>query len=59
MRASDLDIDTQVKLDGKRGTVIGNKLSGDNMVAIEWEDGTLTKECATDLSVVDSALETV
>lgn len=52
MKAKDLEIGTRVskKLNGRLGTVIGNKLSdGDEVVAVEWNDGSLTKANVNDL----------
>lgn len=49
----------QLKLNlKKRGVVIGNRLSdGDEVVAVEWEDGTLQKVNANDIQVCLSAEE--
>jgi hypothetical protein len=60
MKASDFDIGDAVKDydTGNRGTVIGNKLSdGDQVVAVEWDDGSLTKANIDDLTKHDTALE--
>lgn len=61
MKASDFEVGALVKSydePTKRGTVIGNQLSdGDQVVAIEWEDGSLTKSNIDDLKVINSALE--
>jgi len=60
MKASDFDIGDAVKDydTSKRGTVIGNKLSdGDQVVAVEWDDGSLTKANIDDLTKHDTALE--
>lgn len=53
--ASDFAVDTTVKHKlhaTHRGVVIGNKLSdGDQVVAVEWEDGTLAKVNVNDLQI--------
>lgn len=56
--ASDLDIGTIISLNGVSGTVIGNQLSdGDSVVAVEWNDGSLTKANVADLILRNSELE--
>lgn len=60
MKASDFEIGATVKSceAGTRGTIIGNKLSdGDQVVAVEWEDQTLTKYNVSDLKLIDTTLE--
>lgn len=61
MKPSDFDIQSRVwdKNDKKRtGVVIGNTLSASNLVAIEWEDGSLTKvDVSLLLTEKDMALE--
>lgn len=60
MKASDFEIGATVKSceTGTRGTIIGNKLSdGDQVVAVEWENQTLTKYNISDLKLVNSTLE--
>jgi hypothetical protein len=60
MKASDFDIGDPVKDydTGNRGTVIGNKLSdGDQVVAVEWDNGSLTKANVDELTKYDSALD--
>jgi len=53
--ASDFSIESSIQLKSnlnKRGTVIGNRLSdGDQVVAVEWEDGTLTKVNVNDIQI--------
>lgn len=59
--ASDFAIDTNVRHKGntkRRGVVIGNKLSdGDQVVAVEWDDGALSKVNVNDLQVILSLEE--
>lgn len=51
--ASDFPVDTNIQHRGnnkRRGVVIGNKLSdGDQVVAVEWADGALTKVNVNDI----------
>ena len=62
MKAKDVEIGAKVRDVGQypvqRGTIIGTKLSdGDEVVAVEWADGSLTKANINDLTVVDPELE--
>jgi hypothetical protein len=63
MKAKDVEIGTTIKnplLRGGtiKGTIIGTKLSdGDEVVAVEWSDGSLTKANINDLDIIDTALE--
>ena len=60
MKASDFEVGDMVKDydTGNRGTVIGNKLSdGDHVVAVEWDDGSLTKANVDELTKHDTVLE--
>ena len=60
MKASDFDIGDTVKDydTGNRGTVIGNKLSdGDQVVAVEWEHGALTRANVDEITKYDTVLE--
>lgn len=60
MKSSDFEVGCKVKhLDeGHRGVVIGNKLSdGDQVVAVELDDGSLKKINVEDLTVLDDKLE--
>jgi hypothetical protein len=61
MKAFDVEVGASVKNNGwpiKRGSVIGTKLSdGDEVIAVEWADGSLTKVNVNDVEIVDSELE--
>lgn len=53
-----MNIGQKVKREGVRGVVIGTNLpSNVNMCAVEWDDGTLEKVYASDLTEVNSELE--
>lgn len=60
-KATDFNPEQSIQLKSnlkKRGVVIGNRLSdGDEVVAVEWEDGTLQKVNANDIQVCLSAEE--
>ena len=45
------------RVHGMKGTIIGDKLKAPLMVAIEWDDGTLSKESVHDLRVLNEAQE--
>lgn len=53
--ASDIEVEKEVQLIAnkqKRGVVIGNKLSdGDQVIAVEWADGTLAKVNVNDVQI--------
>lgn len=61
MKAIEMKVDTHVKMEKRRGcsetvtlkgVVIGNKLrDGDEVVAVEWDDGTVAKVNVNDLHV--------
>jgi hypothetical protein len=61
MKALDIEIGTAVRKRNEyatKGTIIGNKmLDGDEVVAVEWLDGSLTKYNINDLRIVSSELE--
>jgi hypothetical protein len=61
MKASDFPVDTRVVMadyHNDKGTVIGNKMrSGDEIVAVEWDNGTLTKINVNELLTEQSLFE--
>jgi hypothetical protein len=62
MKAFDVEVGVRVKSTSewpnKKGTVIGTKLSdGNEVVAVEWENGCLTKVNINDVEILDSELE--
>ncbi len=59
-KAAEVSIGTKVRMFGNtcEGTVIGNQLpSGDEIIAIEWGSGSLTRENVNDVEEVPNEME--